>query len=107
MKGYAYKEYDEQGNYIWVIDEVDIDDLLDIDRYDTTLQISCNIFTVSDKSVVTATEGLIDVIKELIQRTMGLRVTTSEMRFRRVFGFDKDIKDIDLCYFIVSPVQDL
>ena len=107
MEGYAYKEYDEQGNYIWILDDIDMNDLLDLDRDNTILPIDCLISVITDKAVVPATEGLYDVIKELIEATIGLRVMTNEVRLRRFFSSDKDLKDIDLCYFIVSPVQDL
>lgn len=104
MTGFAYKDYDKNGNYIWIIDDVDMDDLLALDPDNTIIPVNYLFSVVSDKALMTATEGLYDVIKDFILGTTGIKITTNEARFiDKSKGFDKDLRDIDLCYFIVTP----
>lgn len=104
MTGFAYKDYDKNGNYIWIIDDVDMDDLLALDSDNTIIPVNYLFSVVSDKALMTATEGLYDIIKDFILGTTGIKITTNEARFiDKSKGFDKDLRDIDLCYFIVTP----
>lgn len=106
MEGYAYKEYREDGSYTWVLDEVTMTDLLDIDS-DNTVFVDSIISTVSDKSLMTAIDGLWDVIKDYIYTTTGLVVMTNETRMRKFFGANDEAKEIDLSFFMVRPYSGL
>jgi hypothetical protein len=103
MEGYAYKEYREDGSYTWILNDVILTDLLAIDNNNTVLFVDSTISTTSDKSLMTAIDGLWDVIKDYIRTKTGLVVITKETRQYKVFDFPEEAKEIDLSYFIVTP----
>lgn len=103
MEGFAYKKYREDGSYTWVLDDVTMTDLLDINSDHSVLFVDSIISTVSDKSLLTAIDGLWEVIKDYIYTTTGLIVITSETRVHKVFNFPDEDKDIDLSFFRIIP----
>ena len=102
MEGYAYKRYRKDGSYTWVLDEVTMTDLLDINSNNIVF-VDSIISTVSDKSLMTAIDGLWDVIKDYIYTTTGLVVMTNETRMNKFFGAYDEAKEIDLSFFTVTP----
>ena len=107
MEGYAYKEYREDGSYEWILYDVILTDLLDIDNNNTVLFVESTISTTSDESLMTAIGDLWDVIKDYIRTKTGLVVIAKETRQYKVFDFPEVAKEIDLSYFIVTPYTGL
>lgn len=107
MEGFAYKKYREDGSYTWVLDDVTMTDLLDINSDHSVLFVDSIISTVSDKALMTAIDGLWEVIKAYIYTTTGLIAITNDVIIHKVFNFPEEDKDIDLSFFRVTPYSGL